>query len=338
MMKLSRDRAGALLRTFPSRRVTVVGDLMLDRYITGSVNRISPEAPVPVVHVHGRRAVPGGASNVAMNLRALGGRASVCGVLGRDAGGAELEDLLSTAGVAFSGTRRAGWPTIVKTRILADRQQVVRVDDEAPIRWKPGERAAFSARAARAAAAADAVVLEDYDKGVVNPQVAGAVIRAARRAGIPSGLDPKNNENLRVRGLTFATPNRKEAFEAAGARDPGAGPEPLHDTALLRVGRALLEQWAPRHLAITLGSLGMLLLSPGDRPRHVPTRAMEVFDVSGAGDTVIAALTLALAAGATFLEAAELANYAAGVVVGKLGTATCSPEELIEHMRECNAP
>ncbi|MBP7275369.1 MAG: hypothetical protein KBA51_04115 [Kiritimatiellae bacterium] len=337
-MKLSRDRAWTLLRAFPSRRVTVVGDLMLDRYVQGSVERISPEAPVPVVHVRERRAVPGGASNVAMNLRALGGRASVCGLLGKDASGEELEARLRAAGVMCSGARRPNWPTIVKTRVLADRQQIARVDDEAPIQWKPGELNAFAARAARAAAAADAVVLEDYDKGVVNQRVASAVLRAARRAGIPSGLDPKNHETLRIRGVTFATPNRKEAFETAGIRDPGALPDPLRDPALLRVGRALLEQWAPRHLAITLGSLGMLLLSPGERPRHVPTRAIEVFDVSGAGDTVIAALALALAAGANFIEASELANYAAGVVVGKLGTATCSPEELVEHMRECGAP
>ncbi len=337
-MMLSRDRARMLMRAFPSRRVTVVGDLMLDRYVAGSVERISPEAPVPVVHVNRRRAVPGGASNVAMNLRALGGRAAVCGAIGRDASGDELLARLRDAGVEFAGSRRAGWPTITKTRILAERQQVARVDDESPMDWKPGELDAFAARAARATAAADAVILEDYDKGIVNQRVVHAVLRAARAARIPSGLDPKNNERLRVRGLTFATPNRKEAFETAGLRDPGAGTNPLRDAALLRAGRALLERWGPRHLALTLGPLGMLLLTPGEKPRHVPTRALEVFDVSGAGDTVIATLSLGLAASASFLEAAELANYAAGVVVGKLGTATCAPEELLEHMRECGAP
>jgi rfaE bifunctional protein kinase chain/domain len=338
MTSLNRTRARALMAQFPRRRVLVVGDLMLDRYIEGAVDRISPEAPVPVVRVQDTRAMPGGASNVAMNLRALGARADVCGALGLDAAGAEVEAALAAAGVRFRGARCPGWPTIVKTRIMAGRQQLVRVDEEQPLTVGRAETAALAACAARAAAGADAVVLEDYNKGLLVQPVVTAVARAARAAGIPLGLDPKDNETLRVPGLWFATPNRREAFLNAGLRDPGAGEAPLRDRPLLRAAAALMARWRPRHLAVTLGPQGMLLLSADGRPRHVPTRARAVFDVSGAGDTVIAVMALGLAAGATFEEAAELANYAAGVVVAKVGAATCAPEELLAHMEACGAP
>lgn len=335
-MSLTCARAEELMARFPRCRVAVVGDLMLDRYVAGTVDRISPEAPVPVLRVNREQSVPGGASNVAMNLRAMGARAAVCGVIGRDTAGQTLEDLLHQAGVSFEGVRRAGgWPTIQKTRVMADRQQIVRVDSEKRLDFSPEELSAFAARAARAASKSDAVILEDYNKGVISQPVVDAVLKEAAKAGIPSGLDPKENEHLRVPGLTFATPNRKEAFQTAGLRDPGSAADPLRDEALRRAGLTLLKRWKPRHLAVTLGPLGMLLLTPGMKPYHVPTRAREVFDVSGAGDTVIALTALSMAAGASFLEAAELANYAAGVVVAKVGTATCTPEELRAHMREC---
>lgn len=334
-MTIQLDRVRKLMAGFSRRRVLVVGDLMLDRYIHGTVSRISPEAPVPVVHVTREKAVPGGATNVAHNIRALSGKASVAGVVGPDKAGEELLELLRQSGVGLQAiVKLAGHPTIVKTRILAERQQVVRVDWEKRLALNARELARFCAVLRREVARADGVIIEDYGKGLIRQRVVDTVLKTARRRGIPVGLDPKDNEDLNVAGITFATPNRKEAFFAAGREDPGADDKPLRDRALLEVGRILLRKWQPGLLAITLGPHGMLLLEKGAAPRHVPTRAREVFDVSGAGDTVIATCTLALAAGASFVEAAEIANYAAGVVVGKLGTATSTQEELLKYMSE----
>jgi len=332
-MTIQRARARRLLARFPEQRVLVVGDLMLDHYIHGSVSRISPEAPVPVLHVSRENSVPGGASNVASNVRAMGGASDVAGVVGRDAPGRQLTRLLSKAGVGVDAVLRLPRvPTTVKTRVVADRQQVVRVDWEKrqAVQGRPLE--AFVRWIAKISARASAVVIEDYSKGVVQQPVLDAVLKVAGRRGIPVGLDPKDNYELDVRGITLAKPNRKEAFAHAGIKDPGAADHPLQDKALLKVADSLMEKWQPRMLMITLGGHGMLLAGEGVAPRHVPTRAREVFDLSGAGDTVIATCMLALAAGASFNEAAELANYAAGVVVGKLGTATCSRDELLAYM------
>lgn len=333
-MSLTPQRAAALLRKFPRRRILVAGDLMLDRYIYGSVGRISPEAPVPVVQVTREASMPGGASNVACNIRALGGRAAVAGILGKDAAGLELRWLLTHAGVEVECARAlAGVGTIVKERIIAERQQVVRVDYDHRIPWTARQTEKFLALLAVELDRADGVIIEDYGKGAVIQPVVDLVLSAARKRSIPVGLDPKEGHELNFRGLTVATPNRKEALAIARLTDPGPRENPLGDKILLKAAEILLEKWGLEHLAITLGSQGMLLLSRGKDPQHVPTRAREVFDVSGAGDTVIAACVTALAAGANFHEAAELANFAAGVVVGKLGTASCSPQELLVHMR-----
>lgn len=332
-MSIAIDRARLILRRFRGKRVLVVGDLMLDRYIYGAVSRISPEAPVPVVHVDREQAVPGGAANVAGNIRALGGQASVSGVLGDDAAGSELRGLLARARIGTGGVVACrATRTIVKTRVLADRQQCVRIDWEDPLQISAAQQRDFLRRITREAARADAVIIEDYDKGVVRQPVVDAVLKVARRRRIPVGLDPKRNEDLRVAGVTFATPNRKEAFISAGMDETPPHADPLKDRRLLEVGRKLMRKWKPQHLMITLGAQGVLLLSRGRGPRHIPTRAREVFDVSGAGDTVIATTALAAAAGADFVEAVEIANYAAGVVVGKLGTATCSQDELLAYM------
>ncbi|MGD9782531.1 MAG: bifunctional heptose 7-phosphate kinase/heptose 1-phosphate adenyltransferase [Kiritimatiellia bacterium] len=333
-MGISRKRAAALLGKFARRRVLVVGDLMLDRFVYGAVSRISPEAPVPVVRVTKETCMPGGASNVACNVRALGGKASVAGMIGKDAAGVELRWLLTHADVDVECAMMfAGAGTIVKERVIAERQQVVRVDFERPTAWSPRQSEKFLALLALELNKADGVVIEDYGKGAVTQAVADLVLKTAARRKIPVGLDPKEGHDLNLRGITVATPNRKEAFAIAGMVDPGAKENPLADKALQKTGEILMEKWAAENLAITLGPHGMYLASRGRAPRHVPTRAREVFDVSGAGDTVIAACVAALAAGADFLEAAELANVAAGVVVGKLGTASCSPEELLNHMR-----
>ncbi len=330
-MTLTRDRAQELLTAFGQQRILVVGDLMLDRYIYGLVRRISPEAPVPVVDVHEEKNMPGGASNVAWNIQSVGGHSVVGGTMGDDAAGNDLRRLLGEGGVSVSGVYTLPKArTTVKTRIIAERQQVVRVDWEDELSFTETDLASFRARLDQEVRSATGVIIEDYGKGVVCPSVVEAVIRAAASAGVPIGYDPKENHDLDVRGVTLATPNRREAYLAAGVPEPRhTAPAPLKDDGLLQVGRILLKKWGVQQLLITLGAQGMLLLEAGAPPRHIPTRAREVFDVSGAGDTVIALSLLALASGASFHEAAELANYAAGVVVAKLGTATCSPEELL---------
>lgn len=332
---MNRVRARRILARFPEQRVLIVGDLMLDHYIIGSITRISPEAPVPVLHVARERSVPGGASNVASNVRALGGASDVAGVVGRDANGNRLLGLLEAEGVGVTAALRLpGIPTTVKTRVVADRQQVVRVDWEERLQFNDRQSAHFCQAVEKAAARASAIVIEDYNKGVVQQPALDAVLKVAARRNIPVGLDPKDNYELDVRGITLAKPNRKEAFAHAGTKDPGPAEDPLRDDALLAVANTLLEKWEPKMLMITLGAHGMLLAGEGRAPRHVPTQAREVYDLSGAGDTVIATCMIALASGATFDEAAGLANYAAGVVVGKLGTATCSRDELLDYMEK----
>ena len=328
-MSISGTRVQHLLQQFQRQRILVVGDLMLDRYIYGAVNRISPEAPVPVLHVQHEKAMPGGASNVATNIRALGGQTGICGLLGRDPAGRELREILIKGGVITEGLLDLpDLRTTVKTRIIAERQQVCRVDWEEKPRLDEPALEGFCKRIAVELKKSTGVILEDYGKGVLQQRVVDTVLAAAKPAGIPVGLDPKDY-SLHLAGLTLATPNRKEAFAAAGLPETPATIEPLRDAPLLEAGHRLLQKWMPQLLIITLGPQGMLLLTADAPPHHVPTRAREVFDVSGAGDTVIASCVLALAAGATPIEAVELANYAAGVVVGKVGTATCSPAELI---------
>jgi D-glycero-beta-D-manno-heptose-7-phosphate kinase len=332
-MIITTERARELLARFAKQRVLVVGDLMLDRYVYGEVNRISPEAPVPVVRVSRETSMPGGAANVAWNINALGARASVGGVLGRDHAALALKQLLgrgriSTAGVLTVG----GLTTTQKMRIVAERQQVVRVDWEGRPHLSRSAIGRYRRLLAREVRRSTAVIIEDYSKGVVNQRVVDTILREAGKAGIPVGLDPKFNREITFSGLTVATPNRKEAYFTAGLPESPPHENPLKDKPLLNVGRKLLKLWSPRLLMITLGAQGMLLMAPGEPTKHVPTRARAVFDVSGAGDTAIATCLLALAAGAAPVEAAELANYAAGVVCGKPGTATCNREELLNHM------
>lgn len=333
-MSLSQKRAAALLRKFRRRRVLIVGDLMLDRYVYGTVERISPEAPVPVVRVVKETSMPGGASNVACNIRALGGQAAIGGMIGKDAAGVELRWLLAHTDVDVEcALMLAGARTIVKERIIAERQQVVRVDFDHLTAWTPRQTEKFLVMLAIALREADGVIIEDYGKGAVTQAVVDLILTTAAKRNIPVGLDPKEGHDLDLKGITLATPNRREAFAIAGQHDPGPKENPVADKALRRTGEILMEKWQAKQLVITLGAQGMFLMARGRPPRHVPTRAREVFDVSGAGDTVIATCTTALAAGAGFVEAAELANIAAGVVVGKLGTASCTPEELLNHMR-----
>jgi D-beta-D-heptose 7-phosphate kinase/D-beta-D-heptose 1-phosphate adenosyltransferase len=266
---------------------------------------------------------------VARNVREFTGGVSVMGRLGDDPAGRRLVGLLSERGIESAGALvEASYPTIVKTRIVARNQQVVRVDRESAEPLSSAQTAAALQRVEAAVPGADAVVVADYGKGFLTQPLADGICRAARASGKILTVDPHPRTSLVWRGATAIKPNRAEAFAAAGL--PVAEPvdPPLRDRALLAAGEKLLEVWDTRAVLITLGEQGMLLLSAGQPPHHTPARAKEVFDVSGAGDTAIAILTLALAAGAPAREAAELANRASGVVVGKFGTATVSPAEL----------
>ncbi len=328
-MTLELGRAEELIHGFERQRVLVVGDLMLDRYIYGRVRRISPEAPVPIVEATAEKGVPGGACNVAWNIRSLGARAGVTGIVGADREAEELKSLLDGVGVFTDGVMQMpDIRTTVKIRVMADRQQVVRLDWETPFAPSDRNMAKLCDLARSETMKSTGVIIEDYGKGVVRQPVVDAVANAANEAGIPVGYDPKEDHELSVQGITMATPNRKEAYIAAGKPEPSRLCSPLKDESLLEVGHILIRKWGVEFLAITLGPQGMLVFLDGEKPHHIPTRAKEVFDVSGAGDTVIAVSLLALTSGAAPVEAVELANHAAGIVVGKVGTAVCSREEL----------
>jgi len=311
-------------------RVLVVGDAMLDHFIRGSVARISPEAPVPVLDFEGESFMPGGAANVARNLTALQVPAELFGAVGCDLAAGQLKGLLRHYHIGCRGllgdSARA---TSVKTRIVAHKQQLVRIDRET----RAGLNAALTQRLARAVQSmipsAAAVIVGDYGKGVVTQPLLDEIQRTCRSHGVWLSLDPKPVHHLTLSGLSLITPNRKEAFELAGLPDETRHNHPFADANLMRVAERLLNELRPAVLLITLGELGMLLCRHGQKPFHIPTVAQEVFDVSGAGDTVIASFTLAIAAGASPLEAAIISNHAAGIVVGKIGTATVAPEELV---------
>jgi D-beta-D-heptose 7-phosphate kinase/D-beta-D-heptose 1-phosphate adenosyltransferase len=326
---MTRDRIDDLLASFRAKRILVLGDLMLDRFIWGNVSRISPEAPVPVVHVQREDAYPGGAANVARNLIPFTPHVSLIGLAGTDDFGGQLLQLLAQGGIDPSGVvRDSAVETIVKTRVVARHQQVCRVDRESPMALRPEAESALAERVRQLAPDLDAIILEDYGKGFLRQPLVDAVLDVAHASGIVVTADPNPNNKLAWHRVTVLKPNRFEAFRLAGLPEPAPGPVPGEDAALLEVGQRLLALWDARMILVTLGELGMMLFDREGPPRHVPARVREVFDVSGAGDTAVAVLTLALAAGATPLEAVELSTLASGVVVGKLGTATLTPEEL----------
>lgn len=326
MDRLSLARAEEILRAVSDVRILVVGDLMLDQYLTGSVDRISPEAPVPVVRVEKESSAVGGAANVAANVTALKASCTVAGIAGEDATGDLLTRTLEDLGIGTEGIVRAGnRPTTVKTRVMARHQQVVRYDreedDDLPSEWAD----LLADEIHRLVPSCHAVAMEDYNKGVLVPSVIRAAFEAADDAGLPTVVDPKRLRFFDYGGATVFKPNAKELAEALTST--------LHpdDVEWMRSTR---DRLACQSLLITLGEEGMALLTDGDEYVRVPTVAREVYDVSGAGDTVTAVLATTLAAGATVPEAAILANHAAAVEVGKVGVATVSPEEILQHVQE----
>jgi D-beta-D-heptose 7-phosphate kinase/D-beta-D-heptose 1-phosphate adenosyltransferase len=314
--------------------VLVIGDVMLDHFIWGNVARISPEAPVPVVDFERESFMPGGAANVARNLTALKVSTELYGVVGHDLAARQLKRLLTQHHIGCRGLiGKAARPTIVKTRIVAHKQQVVRIDRETRDGLDEKVTRRLLAGVESLAPKVAAVIAGDYGKGIISQSLLDGLKDLCRKHGIWLSLDPKPVHDLNLAGLSLITPNRKEAFALAKLPDETRNTDPLADVSLMHVANRLLNELRPAVLLITLGELGMLVCMRNRKPFHIPTIAREVFDVSGAGDTVIASFTLAIAAGASPLEAAVLSNHAAGIVVGKIGTATASPEELLASFR-----
>jgi rfaE bifunctional protein kinase chain/domain len=328
------DRLRTIAAEFSRKRILVVGDVMLDEFIWGRVSRISPEAPVPVVNVTGESYYPGGAANVARNVREFTPHAMVVGRVGPDRHGCQLLELLAACGIATAGVQQdPGAATTVKTRIIARNQQIVRVDREDCSPLTPERQNQALDFLENVIPEVDAVIVADYGKGFVTQHFADRISEISRRAGCVLAVDPHPYTSIRWRGVTAAKPNRLEAFLAAGLPPADPVTPVLADEALLEAGRRLIDRWQPQHLLITLGEHGMLLFSDS-QPSHIPTCARTVFDVSGAGDTAIAVFALALASGASAAEAAHLANLASGVVVGKLGTASLTPSELLDGIQQ----
>ena len=318
------------LERFARARILVIGDVMLDHFIWGSVRRISPEAPVPVVEVTKETWYPGGAANVARNVSPFTPHVSIMGRVGRDEQAEQLRSLLKSERVGcepllVSETLR----TISKARVIARQQQVVRVDREKIEKLSAAELREVESRLNALAPQLDAIIVEDYGKGFVTDELMDVVTKAARVGRLLVTVDPSPRNPLPWRGVDIVKPNRLEAFAAAGIEDSHLPKTPLENDELLRVGSALLEKWDTPMVLVTLGEQGMILFQRSKAPHHIPTRAREVFDVSGAGDTAIAVLTLALASGMTPEAAADAANHASGIVVAKLGTACLTPDELL---------
>jgi rfaE bifunctional protein kinase chain/domain len=320
---MNRTRVEQILQSFSKKSVLILGDIMLDEFIWGKVARISPEAPVPVVEVVEETYRLGGSANVAATIRAMDGIPIPVGIIGRDAASHRVEELLQQSGIERHGLVRVDRPTTLKSRIIAHNQQVVRTDRESRQPLPTEINGALAELFLQYLPQVSAVVISDYDKGVVNRELLPAILPKARNAGVPVFLDPKVHHADYYHPITLITPNHREAELLTGMSIDG-------DDELEAAGRKLLQRFECDFALITRGEHGMSLFSASVKtPHHLPTFAREVFDVTGAGDTVIGTLALARAGGATMEEAATIANHAAGIVVGKVGTATVSQSELL---------
>lgn len=318
----NRRQLDALMEAFSGKRILVLGDVMLDAFTWGEVSRISPEAPVPVVRVLRETFRPGGSANVTANIKALGGYPLTVALVGRDAWGERLRSLFAEEGLESTWLVEDDRTTTLKNRIIANNQQVVRTDSEDTAPPSAQVNRELVDRFLAVLGTADAVVVSDYEKGVVNADVLGRVLPEAERAEIPVFLDPKVSHADAYRSVTVMTPNTREAELLSGVSI-------RNRDSLETAGRMLRERFLCQWALITRGKEGMSLFS-ADSVEHMPAEAREVFDVSGAGDTVVATLALAYAAGAGLPEAARLANHAAGIVVGKIGTAVVTRTELAD--------
>ncbi|MBV9275935.1 MAG: hypothetical protein JO333_18725 [Verrucomicrobia bacterium] len=325
-------RFDEIATNFSRKRLLVIGDLMLDEFVWGRVSRISPEAPVPVVEVVSESFFPGGAANVARNVRECGADVYAMGMVGKDASADRLRAILEANSIRLDAlVAEPDFQTIVKTRIIARQQQVVRVDRE----HAHAASAVTVDRCLQLIAVLlpniDGIIFEDYGKGFIGQSFVSQVVDLARAGKKVVTADPNARNPIEWKRLTAVKPNRSEAYAAANVPWHEPDTEPLKDPKLLEIGRRLMERWEPENLLVTLGEQGMMLFTKGAE-HHIPPRAREIYDLSGAGDTAIALFTLALVSGATPLEAAEISNHASGVVVAKLGTATVTPAEIRESL------
>lgn len=327
-----KKRLAEILRQFARARVLVIGDVMADHYVWGEVMRISPEAPVPVVRVKREEILLGGAANVANNLRALGAQAALGGVIGDDAIGNHLRNLMHDREVdTASLLADAGRPTIIKTRVIASNQQVVRVDWETVDPLVTTQRRQLLTAIAAKSPELDAIIVSDYAKGIIDKELLDGLRRLQQRRRIPVIIDPKIRNMSAYRGFTCMTPNHHELGEALGARLENTS-DAIHDA-----GRRLRRKLKLECLVVTRGEEGMALFFGDDRVVDIPTVAREVFDVTGAGDTVIAALTCGLAVGASLHDAALIANFAAGLVIAEVGTARATAAEVRTAIKQAKA-
>ncbi len=322
----NKSRVREVISKFRYKNILVVGDLMLDQFIWGKVSRISPEAPVPVVWVERESFMPGGACNVAHNIQDLGSQTIVVGIIGEDSSGAILLEELRKKNLDISGIIRVkDRPTTHKTRVIAHSQQVVRIDREVV---EPVPKSLVNKLLrfiSDRISGVDAVIIEDYGKGVIVPYLVRNIVELGKKFKKIVSVDPKREHFRYYKNVTAITPNKSETETATGM-------EIRSDRDLMKAGEKLLRRLSAESVLITLGERGMCLFQRNKKPIHIPTMAREVYDVSGAGDTVIASFTLALASGASFPEAAYIANQAAGIVVGKIGTATVTKKELIREI------
>jgi D-beta-D-heptose 7-phosphate kinase/D-beta-D-heptose 1-phosphate adenosyltransferase len=313
-----------ILKEFTKQKILVIGDLILDRYIWGKVDRISPEAPVPIVEVTKEDFLLGGASNVANNIRALGSSATIVGVIGNDRAGNVLTNLLDEQGIRCQGVVRCSRSTIVKTRVIAHNQQVVRFDREDKERLDGKISKELIEYIRGVLPDHDAVIISDYKKGVVSSELIEEVLKSAKPFHIFVSVDPKVSHFKFYKGVSLITPNLVEASLASGI-------EIKDEKSLINAGKTLLKKISCDAVLITRGEQGMSLFEK-EKVTHIPTVTKDVYDVTGAGDTVIAAFTLARAAGASMKNAAVIANHAAGIVVGKVGTAVATPDQLLKSL------
>lgn len=320
-MTVRREAAQAIISRFPSLKILVLGDFMLDQFLWGRVDRISPEAPVPVVDVDRETFTLGGAGNVVVNVNALGAEVLPIGVIGEDRAGQQIHQLMMEQGIRTDLLLRSNRPTTLKTRVIAHQQQVVRVDREDRSMVREYLESEMAERFLNAMHFVDGIIVSDYSKGAITPNLLAKILPAAKEAGKLVCLDPKIRYFSSYSPVTVITPNQAEASGLLGY--PIATLEDLEEA-----GRRILKLIECRALLITRGEKGMALFSD-EKMSLVPTQAREVYDVTGAGDTVISTLALALAAGADLLEAVKLANVAAGIVIGKVGTAAVNPTELL---------
>lgn len=319
-----------IIGSFKNKKILIIGDLILDRYVFGKVHRISPEAPVPIVEVTGESNLLGGAANVANNIIALGGSVSIAGVIGKDTAGRVLMGLFGERGISTDGVIEDKRPTTMKTRVIAHNQQVVRFDWEDKKRLEDKNLANLLGYLKKMIPQHNAVIVSDYSKGVISSALIKAVVKYAKPDNTFIAVDPKVGHFHFYKNVSIITPNLMEASQ-------GSGVDIRDEASLIKAGKTLMSKLSCKSLLITRGEDGMSLFqrTPGSKGiniTHIPTVAQKVFDVTGAGDTAIAAFTIAHSAGASLADAAIIANHAAGIVVGEVGTAVATPEQLLQSL------